>query len=1385
MQRYFLKTCRHFIAPNNWVGGNIYFGVRLFCAAAVLSFSSCGMMQNKVEASSSGGSANALVEKLYPIEAKPLDVVNVKGSGFYYSKNLKARLALDGGMTKDVPLTIVDRNNATFVMPDGAGLGLKSVSIVQGESTELASFRLVANTADNQLPILIDDQSEICSTKVYIDRNGDQKTGTKDCASGTVPECSSNGQQSCVATGAYFAGAACASDGSNCFLPTYSVMSQPLKAISYNSIDQTKMLDTLTLSGVTGAIASQGSWDLSLTFPGAGFYTGITNSPGAGSFASGMTIAGVSGTGAIRPADCSADGGTGCVAVAAYPAAQASGAASKILSGQTLAGVSGNVTLPAVGKVYTGITYGVSGTGNTGTLTLPSAANVLSGSGTYGDPGAAVTPTLANRGTWSLTSSFPGAGYYAGVSNSPTAASIASGTTITGVAGSGTIESHSNCSADGATGCVAVATYPAALVTGAASKVLSGQTLAGVAGNVTLPAVGKVYTGTNYGVSGTGNTGTLTLPSAANVLSGSGAYGDPGAAVSPALANQGTWNLTSSFPGAGYYAAVSNAPTGATIASGTTITGVAGTGTIESHSNCSADGATGCVTTASYKSADMTAAIAGNIKSGSTVAGVAGSVTSESHSNCSADGATGCVAVATYPAALATGAASKILSGQTLAGVAGNVTLPAVGKVYTGITYGVSGTGSTGTLTIPAAGNVLSTAPAYGDPGAQLTPSLTNQGSWAVASAFPGAGYYSGVSSTPAASTYTGILFGTAGTATVESHSNCSANGQQSCVATGTFFAGTACALDGSNCFLPAYSVPGLQTKKAIDYATLDTSKMLDSLTVSGITGALASKGSWNLTLAFPGAGYYTGTSNAPTGATIASGTTITGVAGTGTIESHSNCAADGVTGCVTTASYKSADMTSAITGNIKSGSTIAGVAGSVTSESHSNCAADGATGCVAVATYPAALATGAASKILSGQTLAGVSGNVTLPAAGKVYTGTNYGVSGTGNTGTLTLPSAANVLSGSGTYGDPGAVVTPTLANQGTWNLTTSFPGAGYYAAVSNSPTAATISSGTTITGVAGSGTLESHSNCSANGQQSCVASGTYFAGTACGTDGSACYLPTYASGTQNKKAIDFSTIDSSKMLSTLTVSGVIGSIAAQAWNLQNSFPGSGYYSSVTNTPATSNYTGTLFGSAGTATIESHSNCSADGATGCVTTSSYKSANMTNAVATNIKSGVTIAGILGSYTGGGGGTVCGLGGNASGNCTLSQYNASTYPLYATFSGGGDPAVYGTTLNLNQNYYSATMFTYTFKANETKWFKWNWTNAPGISDDYNFASTQPFTATIYNNSLSVDANYSVCNSCSGLGGYIDSSNSTGSAFIKVVNGSTAQTITISISGTNY
>jgi hypothetical protein len=127
-------------------------------------------------------------------------------------------------------------------------------------------------------------------------------------------------------------------------------------------------------------------------------------------------------------------------------------------------------------------------------------------------------------------------------------------------------------------------------------------------------------------VGGTGSSGTLTIPAAGNVVATAPAYGDSAAPTTPTLPAQGTWNVTTSFPGAGYYAGISNAPAASTYTG--TILGTAGTASLESHSNCVSDGATGCVTTASYKSADMANAIPTNIKNSVMIAGVTGALDS-------------------------------------------------------------------------------------------------------------------------------------------------------------------------------------------------------------------------------------------------------------------------------------------------------------------------------------------------------------------------------------------------------------------------------------------------------------------------------------------------------------------------------------------------------------------------------------------------------------------------------------------------------------------------------------------------------------------------------------------------------------------------------------
>jgi len=174
----------------------------IFLTASFLP--SCGF-RTKISAEFAGGPGPAVVSKVMPLAAKPGDIVKISGQNFLASKNLKARIVLTDGSTRDLPLSITDRNLASFVMPEGAGLGMRSVSVIDRKSTAVGSFNLIANQQDNKLPILIDEQSEICSTKEYIDINGDRKTGTKDCTTGSSskPDCSADGVIGCLTTASF------------------------------------------------------------------------------------------------------------------------------------------------------------------------------------------------------------------------------------------------------------------------------------------------------------------------------------------------------------------------------------------------------------------------------------------------------------------------------------------------------------------------------------------------------------------------------------------------------------------------------------------------------------------------------------------------------------------------------------------------------------------------------------------------------------------------------------------------------------------------------------------------------------------------------------------------------------------------------------------------------------------------------------------------------------------------------------------------------------------------------------------------------------------------------------------------------------------------------
>lgn len=255
---------------------------------------------------------------------------------------------------------------------------------------------------------------------------------------------------------------------------------------------------------------------------------------------------------------CTSDGQVGCVTTESFKAADLSLAKSEfILAGKTMASVTGSVTLPDSGKVLKDTTYGAGGTEKTGNLTLPDPGKVLASSGTYGDPTSPRTPTLPDKGVWDLKTTFSGEGYYSGVSNTPTAAIIASGTTVLGInvppsptvcsvdggasclvdgsifkaakldsfnsndilsgktiAGvqGNALSRPANCSTDGEFGCVVVGPSFAAAdkTVGAESKIIRGQQVGGISGNVTLPAVGDVRQGLAFGSNGslTGNLST-------------------------------------------------------------------------------------------------------------------------------------------------------------------------------------------------------------------------------------------------------------------------------------------------------------------------------------------------------------------------------------------------------------------------------------------------------------------------------------------------------------------------------------------------------------------------------------------------------------------------------------------------------------------------------------------------------------------------------------------------------------------------------------------------------------------------------------------------------------------------------------------------------------
>lgn len=1294
------------------------------------------------------------------------------------------------------------------------------------------------------------------STFEYWDKTGKRHTGQGDAnmlapnikssislfgTSGSLIEspadCLSEGSQGCVATGSYYAAKACDSSGDKtCYVSSGS----SFDAADLTGISADNIKSGITISSVAGNLTLPASTDVenNVTYGSPDEQlTGTLVVPDVVNVLAGIQY-GSSGTEYTGSAvaeshtDCTAEGQLNCVTTSQVPATEVATLANKVISGYSIAGQSGAVTQPPVGDVLLSTSYGVPGSLQVGTLTLPLESDVLTGSPSYGQPSALKIPTYTP--------------------DYPDTTNVLSSDTTNSVSGTLVLPSSDN----------------------VRLNVSYGSGGSGSTGSFTLPAMADVDSNASYGAGGSEYTGTLTVEAHTNCTGAgqtgcvatstyrtmdltnkdaSGAFDLTSTAYDTRMKSSATFEYWDAL-GARHIGTGDSDLIAANIRTSSTILDITGS-LVERPSDCSSDGAQSCIPTGSYyaasscsstgdkncfinsssafDAANFTGASASNIRSGVTIGGISGTLqlpaiadvrsgvtfdsvdalqtgtfalpsisnvasgiqygsggneftgaaTVETHTNCSAEGQTDCVTTSTYPPTEVAALANKVLSGQSISGVAGTATLPAVGNVLSSTNYGVPGSQLTGTLSLPLASNVLSGSGLYGRPSAQITPSYSpdypdvanvlnsdttnlisgtltlpteSQTRLNITYGAGGNGSTGDYALPATINVDSNTSYGTGGTEytgtlTVEMHSNCTGPGQVGCVTTSTYKT-----MDLSN-----KDAGGALNLTSTDYNTrLKSSSTFEYWDASGTR--------------------HTGTGDTDLIATnVKSTATILDVTGTLVEISASNCSADGSQNCIPTGSYyaatscsssgdkncfvnssssfDSANFTGALSSNIKSGITIGGIAGSMqlpavtdvrsgitfgsvddlqtgtfivpaisnvatgiqfgssgseftgtaVIESHTNCSAEGQTNCITTTTFSPTETALLAPKVLSGQSIASVSGTATLPAVGDVLDGTSYGIPTASLTGTLILPSESNVLTGSAAYGNPSAQRTPsyvpdfpavssvlstdtvngssgTLTNRGVWDMTSAFPGSGYYTGITNAPVAGNLRRGIQIAGNTGNypsatsplyrysdtgsststtgsnitdlsdfstnartsstfeywnssgqrltgtgdgdltasnikssvnihginGTLiESPADCSSSGSQNCVATGSYYAASACSSNGQD---DCYASSGTVYDATDFTNLTAGNIKSGVTIAGVTGA-----------YPSVTYPLPLATRP---DLTASTFNS---------KMVSGDEFEYWTSSGSYQTGTGdTDIVAGNIRSGVTIFGVTGIYTG-------------------------------------------------------------------------------------------------------------------------------------------------------
>jgi hypothetical protein len=256
------------------------------------------------------------------IVVKPGDLITVTGQNFRSTMSVAANDMLG---PLDVKVTIVSGTEASIEIPQTARFGLLDAVLTQeGVSRKMT---LLSNGGKTDFPVVTAPPNQVCTGTKFYDLNGALQEGSRACGDPAVsaPTCQTDGAVNCVVIGPNYAAASTAGIAD-------------------------KLLNGQTVGGVGGTVSLP---------PPSHVLTSVTygsaNSPQTGA----LTLAaasqvrmtngayGIGGSGTIPTlSDCAMDGGTGCVAVTGFRAANMMNViASDIKNGTTIAGVMGTASI--------------------------------------------------------------------------------------------------------------------------------------------------------------------------------------------------------------------------------------------------------------------------------------------------------------------------------------------------------------------------------------------------------------------------------------------------------------------------------------------------------------------------------------------------------------------------------------------------------------------------------------------------------------------------------------------------------------------------------------------------------------------------------------------------------------------------------------------------------------------------------------------------------------------------------------------------------------------------------------------------------------------------------------------------------------------------------